>query len=756
MIVNVFSPRPLSVRLHAASIIAAMVLATDALGAQRAEHAHNTPAAPGVPAAGQSRGERKEDSTQRSAEIPLLSRAPRIDGRIDAGEWDQARSLSGFVQLEPAEGTAASEATEVLVGRSEHTLYLAFIAHDGDMAKVRAKRTPRDAFANVADYVGIVIDPRMSGTRAQFFYFNPLGGQYDGTWSGDLDFSWDGVLRSAGTVGADRYVVEVAIPFSTITGAASGRSAWSVNIVRVVSRKSEESWWRPRSRAQRTNVFSEFGTFTGVTEPGSAKGVTEVIPTVIGSSATRGTSWPGSTNSVGVTAREMLGPWARLEATWHPDFSAVAADAPQLAFGERYALYYPEKRPFFLEGADQFAVPRAHMDSDPMRLLHTRTIGQARDGARVLLTPPGGFLGAMFVRQDSLTGGHDGSTAVFRAIKRGPNSSRFGVLATHRDHETAGENDVLSADAQIHLIANSVLTAQAAGSSTHDTTGTRRALAWYLDLARDNGSSFQQITYRRVPPAFAADAGFIPRTDMQQVVGHIGRYWRPKGRALLYVLPMYQVVEYWTGDGRRTDRDLMPHVEFGLTRATSITMAWRYGDEEFRGTRHNYSKYGFWLNSAPRTWLDLVSAVTFGSRVRYDGDLTHADRSYSARYAELKNTLNLKAGASGSVEATVAWRRFAGNGLTGASTMSAREVWVGQVVGTYQLDNQSFVRVTYDYDADMDRGAGSVLLGRELNYGTQAHVGFRWQDIDAVGGNSTATSQTARLAFVRLSYLWRR
>jgi hypothetical protein len=263
------------------------------------------------------------------------------------------------------------------------------------------------------------------------------------------------------------------------------------------------------------------------------------------------------------------------------------------------------------------------------------------------------------------------------------------------------------------------------------------------------------VTYLRVPAAFAADAGFIPRTDVQQVVSHVGRYWRPQGRALLYVLPMYQFIESWTADGKRTDIDLMPHIEFGFTHATSMTLALRTGDEEYRDSRHRYAKYRVWVTSAPRTWLNVVSRMTFGTRVRYDSDLAHADRTYPARHAELSSTVTVQAGSSASLQMTAAWRRFAGNGLTGTSAMPAQEAGVGQVVGTYQVDNQTFLRTTLEYDDAIDRGAGSVLLGRELNYGTQAHLGYRWQSIDAVNGDVDAASSAARLVFVRLSYLWR-
>ncbi len=654
---------------------------------------------------------------RRTITAPRLERAPVIDGRFSQAEWAGAIRLEGFSQQEPIEGAPATEATEVYLGRDANTLFIAFIAWDRAMGQVQAVHSARDQLQAAPDRVGLWLDPRRTGSRAFVLQFNPLGVQYDGIWSRRWDTDWDGVLASSGSVATDHYVVEVALPIATlVSGSAPDR--WDINFSRVIGRRGEESWWAPVARADRTALLGAFAVLDGM-ETTVAGPSAEVLPTLVTSTTglTGARRWDGEG---GVTARMSLGTVARLDATVNPDFSFVEADAPQSSFNERWALFYPEKRPFFQEGADQFGTPGTGYVSAPLRLVHTRTIAQPRQGLRLTLNPAGGFLGALYTRQDRFGGGRDGGTAVVRALRQWPGSSRAGLTFTHRDLPGRRWSMVGAADAQLRSGRHLTITAQVAASRAADTLGHERgAVAGYLDLVRDDGRSFQEFVIRRIPAAFAADAGFVPRRDLQQVVGHLGWFWRPGHPVLQWVNPMVQVVQSWDGQGRFTDREWLPHLEVQGAQDTNLWLGYRVREEHFRGADHASRRMEARLRSRPTPWLGLGGGVRAGRWLRYDTQMEVEDRSAVVAFREAHASAELRLGPGGSLAGTLLYRSFGA-----AAALPAHDVWAVQARLGWQFNNAASVRLLGQYDPDLRRWAGSLLLGYALDFGTQFQVGL--------------------------------
>jgi hypothetical protein len=676
--------------------------------------------------------------------IPRVEASPVVDGALGPGEWQGAARLDGFIQVEPDEGRPATEATQVFLARDSRALYVAFVAKDSRMSSVRAVHMPRDRWTMSDDAVAIVVDPFQSRTRAFVFQANPLGVQSDGIWSRQWDWSWDGVFGSRGAVYDGYYVVEMAIPLSTLLGARSGGEAWDVNFTRWVARKNERSWWAPLKRDELNALLTRFGSACGMGED-EARTRMEVIPTLTGRAG--GTPGAGRDDglSEGVTVRMPARTWLRAEGTFRPDFSFVESDVPQIAFNERYALFYPEKRPFFLESQDQFDVPVASFDSGPLQLLHTRTIARPVLGARVLASPGDFFIGGLVATQDRLDGSADGSSVVLRGMRRWRSSSQVGVMTTRRQYENGGDNLVLSGDAQIRLPASALLTVQAARSVSSDSVGARReATALYLDLAREGSATFQQVVFRRVPTDFEAGMGFVPRNDVQQTVGHVGVYWRPRGLPLLYALPMYQIVTSWDDAGRRVDIEHLPHVELMFLRATKVFLAYRFGDELFRERFHRSARTELRLSTAPAWWLDVSLEGKAGGRIRYDhGD--GPDHTFVGSYRVVGGGLDLKVGKGGEISGLLSRASF------GASeAMPARSLLLWRLRATLYLDNQRYLRVVSQQDPDTDQRLDSFIFGWELNYGTQLHVGLE----RGVGAGAAVAGRDFTM-FVRLSYLLR-
>lgn len=673
---------------------------------------------------------------------PLLPHAPVIDGAVQPGEWDDASVVSGFVQREPHEGQAMSEQTVVKVARHGGRLFLLFLAYDREIAKVRAELSPRDRFERSADVVTVLLDPVQSKSRGYVFVFNPLGVQYDGIWSRQIDFGWDGVVESKGRVETDRYVVEVAIPFATVlTGGATG-DTWNVNFSRRIPRRNEEGWWAPIPRAESWRTLAYTGELVGMRDAARRTRV-ELIPTATANGArARGTTEPIAA-TWGATVRAPLSDAVRLEATYQPDFTFVETDAPQIGFNERFALFYPEKRPFFLEAGDRFAPRAASFISDPLNLVHTRSIIQPRAGARILAAPEGAFLGGMV-----LTGEDDGTASVLRTAVDRADGTIAGLTATHRDHD-GRQNTVVAGDAQAHLPADLVVTLQGARSRTREEgTASREGTAVYLDLARETNRGIQQVVYKRLSADFETDLGYVPRTDMQSLIGHAGYYWRPTAGPLQSVFPMTQNAVLFDAAGRRQEVEHLPHVEVLLTRNTMIWTAYRFGEEWYHGRDYRQARYELRISSTPRPWLDISLGGKTGRRIRYDVDSAGPDETFLASLREGHAEASIRPDRATTLSLTGVWRALGGNG-----TVAPRSAWVARLRAIRFLSRSDFIKLVAQYDPDAQGHSASLLLGRELNYGTQFHLGFDYSSARA----EPNTPRVARMSFfTRVSYLLQR
>ncbi|HQX81405.1 MAG TPA: DUF5916 domain-containing protein, partial [Vicinamibacterales bacterium] len=298
--------------------------------------------------------------------IPRVEETVVIDGRLDEPAWSKAARLTGFSEYRPVDSQRASERTEVLVWYSPEALHFGIIAHDSDPSSVRATQADRDNLDR-EDSVRIYLDTFNDRRRAFVFGVNPLGAQEDGvqtegafsagrTFGGVVDLSPDYQFDSRGQLTPEGYVVEVRIPFKSLRYPSADQVKWGINVLRKTQRTGREDTWTDAKRV--ASFLGQTGTMTGLYE--MKRGVvTEVQPFVTG--ATNGTrqadgrfSRSGVDIEPGVNVR--LGfTNLSLDATVNPDFSQVESDAAQVTVNERFALFFAEKRPFFLEGIELFA-----------------------------------------------------------------------------------------------------------------------------------------------------------------------------------------------------------------------------------------------------------------------------------------------------------------------------------------------------------------------------------------------------------------
>ncbi|HYY93573.1 MAG TPA: DUF5916 domain-containing protein [Pyrinomonadaceae bacterium] len=322
----------------------------------------------------------------RPVRVPRFEKPPVIDGVLDEEVWKTAAVLKDFYQTNPGDNTRPSYPTETLLGYDSRTLYIGFRCFD-DPAKVRATIAKRDGVLFTDDTVRILLDTFNDKRRAYVLVFNPLGIQQDGVRSegADVDFSVDIVMESKGTLTREGYTVEVAVPFKSLRYEAGRGKLWGVQVFRRIERlNGEQDSWMPISRSN-SSLLGQAGHITGL-EGISTEHTLELIPSLTVSETgkrvhsvppallqnTPGLVDPGRfvneplKPDPGLNAKFSLTPTVTLDLAVNPDFAQVEADQLVVTTNKRFPIFFPEKRPFFLEGIEIFRTP--------LTAVHTRAI----------------------------------------------------------------------------------------------------------------------------------------------------------------------------------------------------------------------------------------------------------------------------------------------------------------------------------------------------------------------------------------------
>jgi hypothetical protein len=332
-------------------------------------------------------GQSYDGASRPAVAIPRLTPSVTIDGSLGEAEWAQAARLTGFHQYQPVDGRPADERTEARVFYSQDAIYFAVIANTKNPASIRATVADRDNLDN-DDRVTIYLDTYNDRRRAFYFVVNPLGAQGDGVrtegaasagniFGGNVDKNPDFRFESKGQVSDTGYVVELRIPFKSLRFPSGDPQRWGINVVRNIKSSGFEDTWTNARRAT-ASFLSESGSLTGIAN--IERGITtEVQPFVTA-------RWDGARTISGDFERQDVNPDAgvnfkiafpalTLDATVKPDFSQVESDAGLVTVNERFALFFAEKRPFFLEGIELF--------NTPTQLVYTRQIATPVAGAKL-------------------------------------------------------------------------------------------------------------------------------------------------------------------------------------------------------------------------------------------------------------------------------------------------------------------------------------------------------------------------------------
>ena len=459
-----------------------------------------------------------------------------VDGVLDEAVWQEAAVLNGFTQYEPIEGIPASEATQIRIFYTTDAIYFGIEAFDRSPERVLARLGERDEAPFNDDWVRLMLDTFNDERQAYTFYVNPLGIQADALWLEGLDtdrpvpvdFNPDFIWTSDGRVTEDGWTAEVRIPYISLRFREQRVQTWGFNVAREVKRRGFKQSWAPLTQAASTTL-AQGGKLVGL-EGLQPRRLVELNPvTTARSQGERvdGTFDRGRVRpEVGFNASYGLTRNLVLDATANPDFSQVEADATQLTVNERFALFFPEKRPFFLDGTEIFNTPKD--------LVYTRRIVDPVGGAKLtgkVGTMQVGYLGAVDQHRAAGAADSDALFNLLRVRRDVGTGSTVGLLYTDRSALTTDAyNRVIGGDARLLFAGQYAFNVQAAGSWTAGPRGGESPIArglrplLFASLERSGRHVQWETRLEDIHPDLRAQSGFLRRIGDARLFGETRFY----------------------------------------------------------------------------------------------------------------------------------------------------------------------------------------------------------------------------------------
>lgn len=469
---------------------------------------------------------------------------PMLDHDLTLGDFagmkptpalrDKLAHVADMIQNQPLDGKPATERTEVWLGRTHTSFFAVFVCYDHLPATMRSHLARRENIGN-DDSVGLLLDPFQDRRRGILFQLNPAGVQADANWTenNDPDFSYDQVWNSAARRTGEGWIALMAIPFRSIRS-RSAAPEWGVVLSRNLPRNSETDYW-PRISQSISGTLTQEGALLGM--EGATSHNIQVNPyglvhrireLDINDPMNPFFSNRNLQGTIGGDAKAVIKDTIVLDGTINPDFSQIESDQPQFRVNQRFAVFYPELRPFFLENSSYF--------DTPIQLLYTRTIEIPEYGIRAtgkIHHTNVGFLSiddrapGIFVAPDDPLHGRKALTTVMRVLQDLGKYSNVGMIYAQRTL-AGSSNRVGGLDFNYHISQHWTMLGASVVSSTHDLDGSYSAgPANKLQVLRQGHSFFFSENYRDFSQGYRADAGFVTVPQVRQTNTNSSYTWYP-------------------------------------------------------------------------------------------------------------------------------------------------------------------------------------------------------------------------------------
>ncbi|MGA7830250.1 MAG: carbohydrate binding family 9 domain-containing protein [Terracidiphilus sp.] len=460
---------------------------------------------------------------------------------------DKLLKITGFIQNSPSDGKPASEETEVWMGYTKSTFYLVFICYDHHADQIRGHLARRENILN-DDNVSVLFDPFQDHRKGVLFTVNPVGVQADAAWTEGQgqDYSYDQVWDSDGQVTGNGWMALMAIPFRSLRFRPDG-SDWGVVFMRNFPRNSETDFW-PRVAANISGVLTQETTLTGI------QGVTgshnlQINPYALAQNErTLETLDPTDPyfssrhleGTAGGELKAILKDKIVFDLTVNPDFSNIESDQPQFTVDQRYPVYFPELRPFFLENANYFTTP------SPLILLYTRNIVHPEFGARLTGKLDHTNIGLLTIDDREPGETVSAGDPLYRKrafIAAGRVSQDFGkgssISALYTDYEFGkGWNRIGGIDSIVRFNDKWTGVGQWVESSTmgtQDSPGYSAGPTWNISVNRSGHSFNLNSNFQDFSTGFETQLGFIQTSNIRAGQAYSNYQWYPKSKNLLTI-----------------------------------------------------------------------------------------------------------------------------------------------------------------------------------------------------------------------------
>ncbi|MFC2119209.1 carbohydrate binding family 9 domain-containing protein [Bacteroidota bacterium] len=684
---------------------------------------------------------------------------PKIDGILDEEIWQQSEGLTGFKTFMPDFGKDPEEKTIVYITYDSENVYFGFKCYDKEPEKIKTSVSPRDKI-RPDDWICINIDSNNDNQSLCAIYSNPSGIQMDARWDGQKeDHGVDLIFESAGSIDDEGYNIEIKIPFKSLRYSRKDIVQMGVVFERRISRYSSQATY-PELDPERgmdfllTNMKINFQNIKFYT-------LLEILPAVTYSNIKSAGGGKLNTDfnkgELSLTSKVGISSDLIFDITYNPDFSQVESDAGQVDENQRYDLIYPEKRPFFLEGNDQYGFAGSD-EMDPFRsIVHTRKIVDPEIGAK--LTGKIGkqnHIAAMYALDKILDLDKDGNQqyANFSILryKRSFNDDNYlGAFLTDRKIKE-GYNRIFGGDGKIRLGKSSTIGFHAVSSFTAD------SIIESPDPESAIGISYQNSTrnrtfktsFQNISQGFQTQTGYIQRTGITRGRIMYNPNFFPKKGFIKKIGPMFMGENTYDKPSGLNEFMIGPGVSMLLSRSTNITALYSFSTEIYENEK--FITDGAYIRGSSQIFRQLFINFTYrqGKRIRY------IENPYQARGNTIDFSANYQPFEHFNTILSYTYYDLYKNS-------DGKKIFDYNIIrskNTFQINKYLFIRAIFEYNTYIEELTTDFLASFTYIPGTVVHFGYgsmyektRWNGQEYIDG--TDLLETRRGFFFKASYLWR-
>ncbi|HVR98748.1 MAG TPA: DUF5916 domain-containing protein [Thermoanaerobaculia bacterium] len=716
-----------------------------------------------------------------------LSRAAgeiTVDGELGDPGWQGATRIDTFYETNPGDNVPPKVQTVAWLTYDDRFFYAAFDFSD-DPRTLRAPLGDRDNVPSSIDYGGVILDTRNDGKTAVMMLVNPSNIQYDALTSDATgeDSSYDLYWDSATRIYAGGWRLEIRVPFSSLRYTPADPQVWGIMLYRNRPRDFRYQIFNVRLPRDSNCFVCNRALVTGL-ERLPTGGHVVLAPYATANQVEQPEAGLGTPLAAddpeadgGLDAKWTPNADTAIDLTWNPDFSQIESDVAQISVNERFALFVPEKRPFFLEGLDLF--------STPIQAVYTRTVTEPRWGGRAT-GQLGGTVYTFLVTEDEGGGsvilpGPENSSLGFQdfpsyvvigRVRRDFGGSFASFLLTGREIEDGGYNRVVGPDFQWRPSGSDAITGQFLWSDTR--TPDRPDLgveewdgrdlqghALYLNWQRNKRTYDWNFEYKDIGDDFRADNGFLPQVGVRDSFVSFGRPFYPESGPLRDVRPFLRVRHIADQEGDLVLRRYVPGIQLQGFWSSYINLEQRWDRTRVGSEYFDYDYTYFEIDMTPAGWLRFGLYGTLGEDVDFDnvrpgwGGLVNAN-------ATVRPTDHLELLFNGSRR----WVDVTPDGGGGRRRLFTAEV--ARLRATYTFTSRMFLRlvgqqVTLDQDPDLygfavdphsESVTASALFAYKINWQTVLYLGYG--DDRAFEERTGRLEPARRELFLKVSYAFQR